>query len=150
MAISKARVYVLKMLQRRPYSIGEVAAKLALKKFDEKEAEAAIAYAQDLQLLDDRAFTRSWITYRLARPFGFKRIQLELRQKNVSQDIIEEIMAEFKGQDQMQTVLDLARRRLARLKDLEPIKQKRRLMDFLLRRGYDPDLTMKVIKQVIC
>ena len=48
-------------------------------------------------LLDDRAFTKSWINYRLARPFGFRRIIQELKAKGIDQEIIEQAVAEVEG-----------------------------------------------------
>ena len=98
-------------------------------------------------MLDDRAFTKSWISYRLARPFGFRRIIQELKIKGIDQEIIDQAFGELEGNySPEKTALELAQRRWQRLPAIDPVKKKKRVMDFLLRRGFDASLVIKVIK----
>ena len=146
---SSARVAALRFLKIRPRSIAELKGKLKTKGFSFDEIEAAVVYLMDIGLLDDRAFTKSWIAYRLARPFGFRRICAELQQKGVAKDIIEEAITEAKGEyAEDKTVLDLALRRWERLSGIDPQKKKKRVFDFLVRRGYSMDAVIKVIKKL--
>ena len=100
-------------------------------------------------LLDDRAFTKSWISYRLARPFGFRRIIQELKDKGIDQETIEQAVTEVKGSYNPENVaLELAQRRWQRLPAIDPEKKKKRVMDFLLRRGFEADVVLKVLKEL--
>ena len=139
----------LRFLKIRPRSIEELKEKLRGKGFSETDIETAVHDLIASDLLDDRAFTKSWINYRLARPFGFRRIIQELKAKGIDQEIIEQAIAEIEGNYSPEKVaLDLARRRWQRLPDIDPVKKKKRVLDFLLRRGFEADTAMKILKKL--
>jgi len=139
----------LRFLKIRPRSVYELKEKLEGKGFSSTEIETAVLDLMASGLLDDRAFTKSWITYRLARPFGFRRIIQELKNKGIDPQIIEQAVAEHEGVYSAEdTALELAQRRWQRLPALDPLKKKKRVMDFLLRRGFDVGIVMKVIKKL--
>jgi regulatory protein len=139
----------LRFLKIRPRSSGELREKLLNKGFSSMEIEAAVRDLTASGLLNDRAFTKSWINYRLARPFGFKRIIQELTAKGVDGQLIaqavDEIKANYAPQD---AAMDIARRRWQKWPDVEPQKKKKRLADFLLRRGFESGTVMKVLRQL--
>jgi len=139
----------LRFLKIRPRSIAELREKLKLKNFSREEIEVTLNGLIASGLLDDRAFTKSWINYRLARPFGFRRIILELKAKGIDPNIIDAAIVEKKGGYSPELVAqDLANRRWQRFPALDPLKKKKRVMDFLLRRGFEIDLVMKVVKKL--
>jgi len=140
----------LRFLKIRPRSIGELKEKLSIKGFFQDEIDVTVLDLTASGFLDDRAFTKSWINYRLARPFGFRRIILELKDKGIDQDIIDQAIAEAQGSVNLDAVVeDLARRRWQRLpSDLEPAKKEKRVLDFLLRRGFEADIVLKVLKKL--
>lgn len=139
----------LRFLKIRPRSIGELKEKLEMKGFSSTEIETTVLDLKASGSLDDRAFTKSWINYRLARPFGFRRIIQELRAKGIDKETIEQAVTEIKGSyDPEKVVLDLAQRRWQRLPAIDPIKKKKRVLDFLLRRGFETGVAMKVLKKL--
>ena len=139
----------LRFLKIRPRSVEELKEILGTKGFSDTEIGTAVHDLIASGLLDDRAFTRSWINYRLARPFGFRRIIQELKAKGIDQEIIDQAVAEIEdGYSPEKVALELAQRRWQRLPDIDPIKKKRRVLDFLLRRGFDADVAMKVLKKL--
>jgi regulatory protein len=147
MALS-AKAAALRFLKIRPRSIAELKEKLGVKGFSGTEIEAVVHDLIASGLLDDRAFTKSWINYRLARPFGFRRIVQELKAKGIDQEIIDQTLAEVEGYSPENVALDLAQRRWQRMPAIEPEKKKKRVMDFLLRRGFDANIVIKVMKQL--
>jgi len=138
----------LRFLKIRPRSIGELKEKLGVKGFSETEIETTIHDLTASGLLDDRAFTKSWINYRLARPFGFRRIIQELKAKGIDQEIIDQAVAEIEGYNPENTALELARRRWLRMPAIDPDKKKKRVLDFLLRRGFEAGIAIKVLKKL--
>ena len=144
-----AKAAALRFLKIRPRSIGELKEKLEAKGFSSTEIETTVLDLMASGLLDDRAFTKSWINYRLARPFGFRRIIQELKAKGIDQEIIEQAVAEIQGSYNPENVaLELARRRWQRLPAIDPVKKKKRVLDFLLRRGFEADIVLKVLKKL--
>jgi regulatory protein len=143
-----AKAAALRFLKIRPRSIAELKEKLQIKGFSSAEIEAAVLDLMASGSLDDRAFTKSWINYRLARPFGFRRIIQELKAKGIDQEIIEQAVLEVKGSyDPEDVALDLARRRWQRLPDIDTQKKKKRVLDFLLRRGFDAEVVTRVLRK---
>jgi regulatory protein len=139
----------MRFLKIRPRSIAELRGKLELKGFSSTEIEVTIHDLMASGLLDDRAFTKSWINYRLARPFGFRRIVQELKVKGIDQELIELALGEIKDTyDPANVALELAQRRWQRLPAIDPQKKKKRVLYFLLRRGFEADVAMKVIKKL--
>jgi regulatory protein len=139
----------LRFLKIRPRSIAELKEKLLIKGFPVTDIETTILDLMASGLLDDRAFTKSWINYRLARPFGFERIIQELKDKGIDKQTIEQAVAEIKGNyDPENIALDLAQRRWQRLPALDAQKKKKRILDFLLRRGFEAGVALKVIKKL--
>ena len=153
---NSAKVAALRFLKIRPRSIAELKEKLEGKGFLSTEIDSVLHDLIASGLLDDRAFTKSWINYRLARPFGFRRIILELKNKGVAQEIIEQAVFEIKNKggfgtrpyDPEDIALTLAQRRWERLPAIDPVKKKKRVMDFLLRRGFEADIVMRVLRKL--
>ena len=144
-----AKAAAMRFLKIRPRSIGELKEKLVGKGFSLTDIQITLFDLMASGSLDDRAFTKSWINYRLARPFGFIRIIQELKDKGIDQEIIDQALIEIKGSYSAENVaLELAQRRWQRLPDIDPLKKKKRVLDFLLRRGFEEDVVMKVIKKL--
>jgi len=143
------RQSALRFLKIRPRSVKELKEKLENKSFEAQEIKQTIEWLKSTKLLDDRSFTKSWIQYRLARPFGFRRIILELKEKGIDPAIIDEEIAFVQEQtDESNSALELAQRRYERLAGIEVIKKKKRVFDFLFRRGFSPDIIFKVLKRL--
>ena len=146
---SRCRAAALGFLKIRPRSVKELEAKLKDKEFSSGEIAEVLEYLTQLRLLDDRAFTVGWIRYRLARPFGFQRIVRELKEKGIAEGIITEVIAQFKEENPEEvTAQALAKHKAERLAAIDPVKRKKRVLDFLLRRGFSMDVVYKAIKKV--
>jgi len=144
-----ARAAAMRFLKIRPRSVGELKEKLMIKGFSSAEIEATVLDLQESGLLDDRAFTKSWINDRLARPFGFRRIVLELKDKGIDGDIIEQAVAEAaKDYSPQNAAMELARRRWERSPDIDALKKKKRVLDFLLRRGFEAPVAKSVLRKL--
>ena len=148
MALS-CRAAALRFLKVRPRSVYELREKLTAKGFYPADIDETIAYLQSIDLLNDRAFTASWIQYRLARPFGFQRIVRELKEKGVGEDIIAGAVAEAREEHSEETTAAaLAQRKAERLGNIDPVKRKKRILDLLLRRGFPMDAVYKAINEL--
>ncbi len=147
--LSKAKTSAFRFLKIRQRSVGELREKLAAKGISKATVEQTVAFLLDKKFLDDRAFTKAWIRYRQARPYGAQRIRMELRQKGIHDEIIQEELGEAFGEyAEEDVVLELARRRAARYKALDPVKRKKRVFDFLARRGFGLDAINKAVRKL--
>ncbi len=146
---SKARNSVFRLLKFRPRSEYEIRAKLKLKKFDEETINDTVDYFQKVQLIDDRQFARSWVNARLLRPFGLNRIRFELKNKGIDDEIIkEELNAVRESFSEYDAVLKVARQRITKYKNIDPMKAKKRTFDYLVRRGFSTSTILKALKNL--
>jgi regulatory protein len=147
--LSKAKTSAFRFLKIRQRSVLELSQKLAAKGYEKATVEATVAFLLDKKFLDDHAFAKAWVRYRQARPYGPQRIRLELRQKGINEEFIKESLQEaFGDYAEDDVVLDLARRRAARYQGIDPVKRRKRVFDFLARRGFGLDVINKAMKKI--
>lgn len=146
---AKARASVFRQLKIRHRSEKEIRTKLLDKKFSVPIIEETVRYFKALDLIDDQRFARAWIQSRLKKPFGVKRIRLELKDKGIHKDIIaDELERATADYPQEEIVLQLARRRQQKYLRLPVEKRKRRIFEYLARRGFDSGIIWKTIRQL--
>lgn len=145
----KARESAFRLLKLRPRSEYELRQKLERKQYSDETIDETIQYLKQLQLIDDRRFTKAWINSRLARPFGLNRIRQELKLKGIEEQIIKEELSTAKETfTEDEAVSNLAQRRFAKYKNIERIKAKRRTYEYLARRGFSGGAITKALRQL--
>ena len=147
--LKKAKRSAARMLKIRPQSVFELREKLLRKKISLETVNALVDELLKLGLLDDRAFTQSWIRWRLQRSFGLNRIAFELKVKGIDKEIIQQELSQLcEAYSEDETAVVLARRQMDKYKNVNPEKKKKRLGDFLARRGFSIDIIQKVFKKL--
>ncbi len=147
--LTKARNSAFQFLKTRNRSEKEIRDRLAKKKYSKDTIETTIQYLTKLNLIDDRQFAKNWISLRMNKPLGARRIFSELLEKGIAKTTIDEELkiatAEAPVEERLKT---LAEKRMGRYSKLDPLKAKKRLFDFLLRKGFDFPTVKKVIEQL--
>jgi len=144
-ALQRAYDRALRFLSYRPRSEDEIRRYLQRKGEPEDRVEAVLARLGASGWLDDEAFARFWVENRQAfRPRGRRALRYELRQKGVSDAIIEDALADV---DSEAKAVELALQRAHRWKDLEYKVFRRRMLDYLIRRGFDYDEAADAMRQ---
>ena len=106
----------------------------------------------DLGYVDDEAFARWWVQSRMQfRPKGARVLILELLRKGVAKSTVAEVVSRARksGENEKDTVKQLAQKRLSRLAGIPARERKKKLFDFLLRRGFEADLVTAVVDEVV-
>lgn len=100
--------------------------------------------------LDDEQFARRWVEGRLGkRAMGPQRLAQELAQRGLAPEVVERVLGEFSGAlENPAAMVDLLRRQRGRYAGLEEQKVKRRMLDFLRRRGYAEEGAWRAVNQV--
>ena len=146
--LEKVKAFVFRLLKIRLRSEKEIIDKL-IKKFPSNDIEKTLNYFKDLNLIDDRQFAKEWISSRLNKSYGFKRINYELRQKGINNEMIkEEWDKTIEEYDLSKIVQTLAEKRLRLYQHLEKPKAKRRLLEYLMRRGFTHPTVYQVINRL--
>jgi regulatory protein len=152
---TRAKNIAVNYLSYRKRSAKEIRDHLIRKGIDRESSEKVVRDLQSAGILDDREFARSFIKDRLLRkPAGLALLRRQLTAKGIASETAEEILEELVSpQLQQKAAMELVRRRLqlARrsLSGLDEDKRKKRLIDFLLRRGFSYEITMKTIRATL-
>lgn len=148
-ALADAKRIVFRFLKFRPRSEKEVVDKLADKGFTPGTIDPAMEFFRTKKFLDDQMFARGWITSRLKKPFGMTRIRRELKQKGISDEIInQETPLALLEYDEVAAAAELAKHRLAKYKGIDKLKAKRRIYEYLIRRGFGFNTVARVVNQL--
>ena len=136
----------VRFLSYRPRSVWEVIRNLIRAGVDESLIEAVIERLTHQGYLNDAEFARFWVGDRQRfRPKGARALRQELRQKGVSDAVIDETLVDL---DPMASALAAGRPRalrLASLAEADPFTFRRKLSGFLLRRGFDYGIVREVV-----
>lgn len=137
----------LRWLSRRMYFTKEIHTKLQKKEYEEDSIAEAIQQLKNQKYLDDDRFAVQWTEQRmLSQKKGRKWVEQELKQKGLSSVQISQALQQVKPQDEEEKAMLLGERKWKQLDETDP-KSRQKLMAYLLRRGYDYNITSKVVKR---
>jgi len=132
-------------LSYRPRSEAELRERLRQRGFDSDSVAATMAQLKDQGLVDDKVFAQFWKDNRELSPRSRRLIRLELRRKGVSDDIIAQMVATSDDEDSAYQAALSKTRRLS-LSDYDSFR--RRLSDYLQRRGFTYSVTKHTVERV--
>ena len=90
---TRARNSAMRLLARREHSRAELRGKLVGRGFENDSVEELLQGLEDQDLLSDERFAMSLIASRAETGYGPKRIDLELRNRGVSEELARESLA---------------------------------------------------------
>lgn len=123
---------VLRYLAIRPRSKWEIETYLQRKHSPPPLQEKILNKLSINGFINDEAFAQSWIeSRRLLKPISRRRLQLELRQKHVADEIIDEVLGADET-DELSVLHDLVIRKRKQTK----YQDKEKLMAYLSRQGF--------------
>jgi regulatory protein len=147
--LRKARDYAFLLLKFRLRSEKELYQRLKNKKFDEGIVRETIAFLKDKDFINDDEFARGWIESRIKKPLGLIRLKQELKLKGIANDIIDRQIKEIsEGYSEEEIVSKITQDKFRKFKNIEPVKAKRRIYAYLLRRGFSPEVVLDAIGQL--
>ena len=82
------------------------------------------------------------------KDWGRKKILYALREKKVSEYSIKKAMKEISEEDYLKTLESLAEKKYALLKGELPALRKKKTMEYLITKGYEPDLVYGVLNRM--
>ena len=146
---NRAKERALVFLSYRARSVDELNKKLKEKGFSERTICRVIDDFLRVGLLDDRKFALSFTHSRMEqKPMSKRFLQRELIQKGIEEEIVEQAVDEaYGGCTELEIAKDLIQRRIRRYKG--DVKAKKKLSDFLLRRGFNWDVISEVLQDIL-
>jgi len=153
-AVSRARSLAYRRLAARPRSRAELAGYLTGKGFPEDVVNPVIVEFEGNGYIDDRKFAYDYGRY-LVETKGLSRFALraELRKKGVSDEDASPALDNLfddEGYEEYDIALTVARKKAESLAKLtDGAKARRRLTDYLKRRGFSFDIIKKAVEGIL-
>ena len=141
----------MEALESRLHSRAELHRKLMRREYGEAVVSAVLEDLVRLGYVNDAQFARTKAQSAAQyKHHGRRRAFVELRKAGVTGDVadaaLEDVYAEH---DSMAVAKELARKQLPRLKKLDPMVARRRLVGMLQRRGFDYNSIRPVLDEVL-
>ena len=147
--VAKAREKALRLLDFRARSRAEISRRLSAAGFAEDIVEETLERLERAGLVDDGQFAKAWVGHRSAgKGMGRARIKWELRQKGVSNEVVEEALSAVDGETERRSALEAARRRWAKDSSPDDRTKRRRIAAYLRRQGYDWSVITAVLNEL--
>lgn len=148
---TRAKQKALALLAYRARSVEELRKKLKEKDFSERTIDRVIDDFLQVGLLDDRQFASAYVHSRmLQKPMGKRLLRQELFSKGIDEEEAEKAVEEvYSDLSEVNVAKDLVQRRIQKSKmgGEEMKKQKKKLSQFLLRRGFDWGVISEVLQE---
>ncbi|HSE10243.1 MAG TPA: regulatory protein RecX [Nocardioidaceae bacterium] len=143
-----ARKILLDQLTGQARSRAELASKLAKRRVPEEVAERLLTRFEEVGLIDDAAFARSWVDSRQSgKGLGRRALAQELRRKGIDEEVARETLAEVEPEDEEEAARALVRRKLRTLRGVDRATATRRLAGMLARKGHSGEVVWRVVRE---
>ncbi len=134
------------LIGRRPRAERELRHRFERDEIPPDVQQAVVQRLKDRGLIDDHAFVEAWIENRqVFRPRSALALRTELRQKGVSNEIIEQHLADF---DDERAAYAAGRKGARRYRSLDRETFEKRLRGYLLRRGFGHTIVSSVVARL--
>ena len=144
-----------------PFAMERAVALLSVRARTEKELRSALmesAYPQEAiervlnylceaGYINDLEYASRWVSSRVSKGMGSRRIQMELRHKGVNSDEIESALENLDGDTQFEAAL-IAAKKAVRGKNLSLASDRQKVFAALARRGFDFSLARRAIERL--
>lgn len=131
--LDKAYMRSLDYLARRPRSEWEIKDYLKRKEYEVTTIKAVLSKLHAQGYVNDQKFARAWVNNRrLLKPVSFRRLQQELLQKHINQDVISQVLAEDET-DETQIIREL----IAKKRQQTRYQDNQKLLAYLVRQGFN-------------
>jgi regulatory protein len=130
----------------RPRTAGEVIQKLHMLKYNDQTVQEVVEKLTEQNLLDDKQFATQWVEERSnSKPKGKKVLAMELRQKKVDPEIIQEVLQKVDNQG---LTLKSAREYAQKTIETDWTIFRKKISGYLIRRGFEYSDIAPIIESV--
>ncbi len=142
----RAYQQALIFLSYRSRSESEIRQNLRKHEFSDGVIEQTLVRLRENRLADDNQFARAWVENRNTfRPRSRRALQMELRQKGLSDDAAQSALA---GLDEEALAYEAGLKKVRRLEALEWNEFRKKLSEFLARRGFPYSVIAPVVSRI--
>ncbi len=146
----QALITSLRLLAASPKSGQEIRKKLTDKGYAKNNIDRALQELQKQGVLDDSLYAKDLVARLMhGKAAGKFKIAFELKRHGVSEKIRSDLLDSITPEAESERALEQARAKWTGWKNVEPQKRKKRLYDFLVRKGYNFQIAQDVLQQLV-
>ncbi len=145
--IRRARKRAMHLLERMDRTEAQLREKLRLGYYPEDVIEDAVAYVKSYHYVDDLRYAQNYVRARKEQK-SQKKLQMELLAKGVPKQMAQQALEEeYQQENERQLILKWIEKKQYCAQEAD-MKEKRRMYQFLLRKGFQPDDILHVLERV--
>lgn len=138
----------LRMLAASQKSRSALSKKLSDKGYPAQAVREALDELEKKGILNDRAFAQDLLTrFSQGQLSGRRRIGFELQKRGIPPEVREEMLGGLSDEGERERARELFENRWGLWKNLAPEKRRKKVFDFLLRRGFDFQIVRELMEQ---
>ncbi|WP_029033984.1 regulatory protein RecX [Salinimicrobium terrae] len=147
--VKEAALKLMQYCAYRDRSQKEVEDKLIDMRMIPAAREEIILKLMQENFLNEERFARSFVRGKFRiKKWGRHKIKQKLKLKDISSPIIKLAMTEINENDYRDTLYSLAEKKLVLLSESDKFKLRKKLGDYLLRKGYETSLVYEVVEEL--
>jgi len=109
-----------------------------------------IVHLLEHNFLNEERFAKTFVSGKFKiKKWGRRRLSFELKKKDVGKVNINQALAEIENTEYTEVFNELAEKRLQSIKETDKFKKKKKLIDYLLYRGWEPHLVYEKASDLI-
>jgi regulatory protein len=149
-AFKKAKNHALRYISYRDRSKLEVTQYLEKKEYSHPVIQQALEALVKLNYVNDQRFALEWGRYKINKQkLGKSRLYVELLNKGIDKEILENIIGIlYEDTSEAELATECARKKMNSLNGVEEEKKKRRLIQYLKRKGFSVYIINQSLKTV--
>ena len=141
--------YSMRLLAASSKTRREMNKKLSDKGFAQEVVHATLTKLEEKGILNDRSYASNLLNLlSTEKPSGKRMIVFEMKRHGIPLAVQEELLAGLSEDKEHARAHELARHRWHRYSRMEPIKRRKKVYDFLIRRGFDFQLARDIIEDL--
>jgi regulatory protein len=149
-----AKNCAVNFISYRPRSSEETLVRLVRKGFEESIARRVVKQLQTIGMIDDRTFACMFTRDQIRRKAGRNLIRQKLHLKGIDRQMTDSVLNDLiRPDEEREAARTLAARRLVLAKRslgvLDPEKRKKRMYDFLIRKGFSFEIAQQTVQQLM-
>lgn len=141
----RAKLRAMHLLESMDRTRAELEKKLQSSEYPGEAVAEALAYVESFGYLDDKRYARHYVECK-KEGRGKARLKMELAQKGVDRNIIEEVLDEAKLDDCRDTIRELVRKRRRGDGPMDD-RERQRIYGYLMRKGFSSSDILSILKE---
>lgn len=141
----RAKLRAMHLLESMDRTRAELEKKLQSSEYPGEAVAEALAYVESFGYLDDKRYARHYVECK-KEGRGKARLKMELAQKGVDRNIIEEVLDEAKLDDCRDTIRELVGKRRRGDGPMDD-RERQRIYGYLMRKGFSSSDILSVLKE---